>query len=81
MNSDALDERLQVEFVRKLWCALFREPAMLHCDWLLILWLLGDALGDMRQARVKIDEEILEGKVRRSIYIFPCSMPATVTYS
>ena len=29
MNSDALDERLQVEFVSKLWCALFRVPAML----------------------------------------------------
>ena len=67
MNSEALEERLQVEFVSELiykfmelqlstWCALFRKSA-LFCGH------AGDALGEMRQARVKFDEEILEGKV------------------
>ena len=61
MKHGTLDERLQVEFISALLATCV--PSNLTISFTCA----GDEIGEMRRARVKLDEETLPGKVSESL--------------
>ena len=63
IRTDTLGERLQVEFFRELRCASIRTPSSTSS-----LCMRSVPAGNMRHARIKFDDDVLNGKVFSTYY-------------